>query len=610
MAVLIHLLGRPMVDRDGSPVPSPKGRKTWALLAFLLAADRPASRVELASLLFADADDPRAAVRWSLLELRRLLGAELLPPGDEIALSLPPDAYVDIHVLRAGSWVEASQVSGLGRDLLEGMDFPSAPAFEAWLLNERRHLKSASEAVLREAAMFKLAAGDAATAADLALRLVSLEPLNEAYQALLIRAYAATGDRTTARSQREACIQLFSRELGVEPGPLVMTALEDFPTAPASVRTGGESSARALLEAGEAAIRAGALDHGVASLQAAVGDAAGSGNLALEARARYVLGSTLMHSGRNRYEEAAVIMHVVASLAEQLGDQILQASAYRELAWAELLAARYVRVEVLLDQAAVLAGDDPVEQAAILFVRGMGLTEIGRYDASITHLRTSVTLAREAGDAQRVGLSLSMLGKAHVFRRELVEARAAFDEALQVFRANNWTSLVPWAEAYLAELEFVEGHVDLAGELYEHAFTLACQIDDPCFKAKSEAGIGLVQASRGNADAAIKRLDSARKWLVETPDHTWTMACALDALCSVAIANHIPDAGGWVADLENLAGRTGMRELLVHAYLHRHALGEPSAVETATVLARDVDNPYLQDTIMAIGRGEPRRIPA
>ncbi|MCA1707664.1 MAG: SARP family transcriptional regulator, partial [Actinobacteria bacterium] len=350
-----------------------------------------------------------------------------------------------------------------------------------------RHLKSAAGAVLREAAMFKLAAGDSAAAADLALHLVSLDPLNEASQALLIRAYVACGDRGSAMGQLQACRELFRRELGLEPGSLVVSAVDEFPVSRDSASVRGESSVRALLEAGEAAIRAGAFEHGVRSLQAAAADAAGGGNLALEARSRYVLGSTLMHCGRNRYEEAALTMHLVASLAERLGDQILQASAYRELAWAELLAARYVRVETLLDQAAILAGDDAVEQAAILFVRGMALTETGKYDASITHLRASVKLAGDADDAQRVGLSLSMLGKAHLLRRETVEARAAFSEALQVFRSHNWTTLVPWAETYLAELEFIEGHVDLAAELYEHAFTLASEIQDPCFRLGGRA---------------------------------------------------------------------------------------------------------------------------
>ena len=60
----IHLLGRPRVERGGVAVPAPRGHKAWGVLAYLLLADRPPSRDELASLLFAEADDPpgRAAL--------------------------------------------------------------------------------------------------------------------------------------------------------------------------------------------------------------------------------------------------------------------------------------------------------------------------------------------------------------------------------------------------------------------------------------------------------------------------------------------------------------------------------------------------------------------
>jgi hypothetical protein len=70
----IHLLGQPRVTRDGEAAPNPRGHKVWGLLAYLLRADRPPSRAELVSLLFAEADDPLATLRWNLGALRRLLG--------------------------------------------------------------------------------------------------------------------------------------------------------------------------------------------------------------------------------------------------------------------------------------------------------------------------------------------------------------------------------------------------------------------------------------------------------------------------------------------------------------------------------------------------------
>jgi DNA-binding SARP family transcriptional activator len=66
VAQTIRLLGPPAMERDGRPVRSPRGRKAWALLAYLLLADRPPSRRHLAELLFADADDPLGALRWTL----------------------------------------------------------------------------------------------------------------------------------------------------------------------------------------------------------------------------------------------------------------------------------------------------------------------------------------------------------------------------------------------------------------------------------------------------------------------------------------------------------------------------------------------------------------
>jgi DNA-binding SARP family transcriptional activator len=70
----VYLLGPPRVERGGSPVAAPRGHKVWGLLAYLVQSGAPVSRKHLAGLLFEDAEDPLAALRWNLSELRRLLG--------------------------------------------------------------------------------------------------------------------------------------------------------------------------------------------------------------------------------------------------------------------------------------------------------------------------------------------------------------------------------------------------------------------------------------------------------------------------------------------------------------------------------------------------------
>ena len=599
MTLSIHVLGDVSIRRNGSLIDPPKGRKVWALLAYLLLSRAPSRRDHLASLLFGEADDPLRALRWNLTELRRALGPDILLEGEPVSLSLPPGAYVDVLVSKSGTWVEAAQVPGLGRELLEGMQFPSSPSFEAWLLNERRHVKASAEAVLREAAMFRIAAGDAEGAIDHAARLVASDPLDETYQALLIRAYAAAGDRDAAARQLAACVELFRKELGIEPGPNVTSAADVSFASTTTGPLGGRPAVRAQLEAGEAAIKAGALDAGIECLRRVTAEAHLLGDLELKARTLFAMGTTLVHCGRFRYEEGAVALHEAAAIAERLDDDLMESAAYREIAWVELLTCRYQRMEVLLNKALELAGEDPDTRAGALWVLGTGVMETGRYGAAIEHLEEAVRLAMSADQTRHLVPAFSMLGKARMMRGDFTGSRAAFERALSICDEEGWAWMKPWPESYFGQLELHEGMLERAEELFEHAFALGRQYDDPCFKAKGSTGLGLLAAERGDVDAAAKLLQEAQMYLIRTPDHTWTLAYALDALCKVAARYRLPEAPRWINDLEALAGRTGLREFVAWSYLYRYELGDRGALETAELLASEMESPFVHQAIRA-----------
>lgn len=598
VGLTVSLLGKPGLARGGDPLPSPKGRKAWGLLAYLVSADGNATREQLADLLFAEADDPIRALRWNLTEIRNCLQGAGTIDGDPLVLRFEPGCVVDVQVLKTGTWVEALALPGLGRDLLEGTDPSSSGAFEGWLLNERRHLKATSAAVLREAALAQLAAGRVEAAINTATRLVALEPFDESYQALLIRSYALAGDDAAAARQLAACVELFRRELGVEPGVAVTAAIRAPQVVPGAAIS-GVAAATAQLEAGAAAMKAGALDAALDCFGRAAAEAHSSGDLELKARTLFSMGSALAHCGRGRHEEGAAVLHQTIALTERTGGSVLSAAAHRELAWVELLAARYSRVAALLDQATTLAGSDKEELARIAFVSGMALTEMAYYPESMERLNVSLSLAEETGDTRQSALTLAMMGKAHLLKREMETARRHLTTALELVRDNSWTWLAPWPESYLAELELVEGNITRAEALFEHSLAMAFEIGDPCFQCKSEAGLGLVEAARGRTDASLKRLQSARMRLVDTPDHTWTMAYALDGLCDVAVGRSPSHADRWINDLETLAARTGMREFLARAYIHRHRLGDPAALDVARIVALDIHNPHLQDQLRA-----------
>ena len=579
--------------RDGVPAPNPRGHKVWGLLAYLLRSDRPPSRAEVVSLLFGEADDPFAALRWNLSALRRLLGdAEV--EGDPLRLSLPHGTFVDVETLICGSWSEAVRLPGIGLELLEGRSFCSSPAFEIWLLTERRHLGATAEAVLREAALARLGAGDARAAADLAARLVQLNALDENFQTLLVRSLAASGDGLAAARQVMRCTELFRRELGIEPSPALAAATQTAAASPTAGPLTGPAAARAQFEAGQAAIRAGAVDAGLQCLRRAVVDARGAGDPALQTGALVALGSALVHAVRGRDEEAAASLHEALAVGTRADLASSAAAASRELGYVELLRGRYDRAHRWLERAGDLAGDDGAERGRIACSLGVVLTDTGHYQRAIEELSRSLRLSNDAGDGTQMAFTLAMLGRAHLLRDELEPAGAAFDESLARARSDNWTAFTPWPQALRGDVDLATGATNTAVERYEHAFALACQLGDPCWEGIAARGIGRAAAARDEIDKALEWLMEARTRCVRLPDAwLWIEAYTLDALCSLAVEHRLPAAPAWIEALAALAARTGMREFAATANLYRGRLGDDAALTAARLLAAEIDNPAL-----------------
>ena len=590
MALAIHLLGTPSVEHDGHVAPRPRGRKLWALLAYLVLADHPPSRRRLAELLFADADDPLGALRWNLAQLRRMLGEQQALAGDPVALAPSGADVVDVTVLMRGSWRDALALPGLGRELLEGLDVPGSPAFEAWLLIQRRHLQAATEAVLREGVLATLAEGDAARAAALAARLVEQNPLDEGYQELFVRSLAAAGDRDAATRQLESATELLERELGVRPGPALLAAADLTPGERRSPHAAAPATVAVQIEAGAAAAAAGAFEAAVARLRGAVSTATRAGHAELQARALTVLGSTLVHAARGRDEEGAGALHSALAL---IGDrEPLALTARRELAWIEMLRGRYDRSLRWIDGTSGHDGASPAdpgdaaEPAWVAAVRGICLTDIGHLRSACVELEGAVTLAQDVGAARAECFALAFLGRARLLAGDLEPARAALQPSLDLARRLAWASFLPLPEAFLAEVDRLEGDLERAERGFEHALTLAIELDDPCWEGLAARGMALCEYESGRVDDALARLSDASVRCVRVPDaYLWVQAWCLDALAGLGVATRAPAAGRWVARLESLAARTGMREMSIRALRHRAALGDERAGQAAGVLA-------------------------
>jgi DNA-binding SARP family transcriptional activator len=589
----IRLVGPPALERDGEPVRPPRGHKTWALLTYVLLADRPLGRRHLAETLFGDADDPLGALRWTLGELRRALGDAQLLRGDPVAVDLGGDIVVDLQQA-TGDVVDTAALLDLRGELLEGIDPSSGQAFESWLLVERHRLSAAIEARLRRTAVAMLTTGRAADAVPYAARAVACNPLEEGNHELLVRSLAMAGDRSAALQQIAVCEDTLRRELGTEASAALRDAADTEPATSMVPPVGGRASAESQLDAGRAAIAAGAVDAGVQCLRRAVSEAIRSDDDALRARALLALGGALIHATRGRDEEGAVVLHEAIELATKAGDRASAVTAHRELGYVEVQAGRRATADDWLQQAQALAETDD-ELAPILGVRGMNASDRADYPTAFEHLRASVDRAERADDERQQAWSLSLLGRAHLLRGEYSQAAGALSRTLALARNQRWVAFIPWPLALQSDLELATGDLDGAAEHLENAWSLACQLTDPCWESMAARGLGLLGARRGEHDVAAAWMTEAVVRSNRTADrYQWVHAHALDAMITVALENDEPDrAAPLVTTLETLAARCDMRELVVRAHVHRARTGDRRAIASARLLGADIDNPAL-----------------
>ena len=599
----IQLLGRPGLEIDGASGYRFRSRKSWAVLAFLLLSERPPARTQLASLLFAEADDPMRALRWCLAEIRRGLGPGGVVDGDPVVLTLPAGTAVDADVLVHGHWRDAVALPGLGADLLDGIAIDHAAPFDAWLLSQRRRFAAAAEAILHEAALGHLARGELDQARDLAVRAAVMSPLDENHQALLIRLYRLAGDDAAAERQFRSWADTAESELGTSPGVAVQLALRERPRP----EQGADAAAiHATAEAGAAAVAAGALRVGVDSLETAVRLADEAQAQSLRVETRLALAEALIHTLGGLDEEGAASLTEAERIALADGDADAAALARAELGYVDFLRARYDRSERWLLQV-LDTTEVPATRAKAMTYLGSVASDRADYPRAVLLLEEAGRLSREAGDPRREAFGLSMLGRVSLLRGELDQATGHLTSAMELGERHHWLSFLPWPQALLGQVLISQGDLDVAGTCLRQAFARACQIGDPCWEGISARGLAMVTAATGDIDGALAALlDAGARTSRLTDPYRWLEVYVLDALCELGRAREHPQTHTWVETMLDRASRTGMRELGVRALLHGAALGDQGDAEVAALTAADIDNPELSALVSTSGVGESR----
>lgn len=588
--VWIRLLGNPEIIRAGEKQVSPRGRKVWALLAYLALGPGKATRRSLVSLLFPDAEDPLGALRWTLSELRRTLGPEIQLGGNPVALQMPATFRFDVEQLLDPPTSGAFDSSSVEGDLLEGMSFSDCGAFDVWLSVERQRLGLAFQNLVYEQAMTALAAGAPQAAAALAGKVSSRDPLNADYQTLLIRALVAEGNHAGAQRQIEFCAEAFRRELGMDLPEEISKALVPDRKLKGPLMPATAATVRAYLDAARASRDADAVERAIEQLRTANELAERTGQPDLRAECLIALATGLTHSAGMRSAEVDALLYKALTFIRADETSPLTASAFLTLGWLAALRGTPDSALRWLDKAERCAQGLPGQRAKILAARGSTELDLARYELAHHTLDKAAKLATLAGESRQRAFALSHSGRGYLLQGELGRAEEVLKAAMEVVKTEHWLAFAPFVEALLGEAFLLEGKHDEAGALIDHARVLADLSRNTGWIAMAVAAQARLLVTQGGIGIAQGHIHQA---LALTPRWTWARGRLMDIACEAAIAAWSTEAERQAARLSLVAARSGMRELVVRAHSHRGVLGDTAAAEAVPVLVQGIQNPAL-----------------
>jgi tetratricopeptide (TPR) repeat protein len=373
-------------------------------------------------------------------------------------------------------------------------------------------------------------------------------------------------------------VATFRTELGVAPGPAVTTAMREPVHAADEIADG--PTVQAIVEAGSAAVAAGAVESGVQSLRTAVRLADRVRDARLRVSARLRLAEALIHSIGGLDEVGLAALFEADQIASDHGDTEGMSSARAELGYVDFLRGRYDRAEVWLNDALAVADVSVATRVKAMTYLGTVASDRADYAEAAVLLDEAIELARTAGAPRREAWAMSMLGRISLFHGELDAASAQLDASITLAERDHWLAFLPWPQALRGEVLLAYGDRVEASAILQQAFARACQIGDPCWEGMAARGLALTAEAEGDTDRAFSILADARRRACRLADpYVWLDGYILDAQCGLGRRYGHPDVASWVESLRALASRTGMKEFAHRSLIHGAALGNVADAE-------------------------------
>ncbi|MFN2149708.1 MAG: BTAD domain-containing putative transcriptional regulator, partial [Anaerolineales bacterium] len=217
----IETLGQLKITVNGKPADGLRSHKARALLAYLAVEGGEHPRAALAALLWPESDQQHAAtsLRVALTALNRACAGYLRCDREFIAIDCSQPVRLDLQELHeaAGRGEDEHALQLYGGPFLAGFDLPDCADFETWRTWQQESVLQVVTGCYHRAIERALAPDGGGEAPELALRLLKLDPLDEAAHRAIMLVHARRGNQAAAIEQYERCAEAVRSELGSEP---------------------------------------------------------------------------------------------------------------------------------------------------------------------------------------------------------------------------------------------------------------------------------------------------------------------------------------------------------------------------------------------------------
>jgi hypothetical protein len=212
--------------------------------------------------------------------------------------------------------------------------------------------------------------------------------------------------------------------------------------------------------------------------------------------------------------------------------------------------------------------DDPGARSVNLMFLAAIDADVGDLDGAVGHVNAAGRAAETSGDPVRILYTAAHAARVHLLMGDTSAARTELGRA-GAAGEGTMLALRPWLMSLLAEVELAERNLDAAWRAANEAATLAATTNIAYQRALACRAIGLAEAARGDAEAAVahltEALSHARRTTGEGYTFHWPVAFVLDSLAEVSAVHDPPAAQRWASALLDHATAIGMNHFIARA---------------------------------------------